>query len=186
MLLSLLAVLWFLACTKDNDPPPEPADPCPWPEVTTEGRNTLGFKINGEEWVPCVDLSSAIAGLKPNEAGFGEDNDFLTILGHYFRFDFGDSVHNWYQIGLWPITKGKIDVETMLDCTFYFDQSYNGKLLEKWTLPDSREGLQIEILRLDEEQNIISGKFEAILIPEIGHDTLYITDGRFDVNYYPQ
>jgi hypothetical protein len=186
LLLPMLAALLLFGCTKDNDPPPEPTDRCPWPEVTTEGKNTLGFKINGEEWVPCTDLSSAFAGIRPIEAGFGEDNDFLTILGHYFLFDFGDSTHNWYQIGFWPITKGKIELENLLDCSFDFDKSYNGKLLEKWKLPESKEGLEIEILRLDEEQNIISGIFEAILIPEIGHDTLYITEGRFDVTYTPQ
>ena len=186
LLLPMLAALLLFGCTKDNDPPPEPPDRCPWPEVTTEGKNTLAFKINGVEWVPCVDLSAAIGGLKSISAGFTEDLDGLTITGSYYRKFSGDSTTNWYNISFYPLFQGRIDIKNLEHCRFYFDKIDGGILQEKWNLSDSREGLQVEILRLDEERNIISGKFEAVLIPAIGHDTLYITEGRFDVTYTPQ
>ena len=52
-------------------------------------------------------------------------------------------------------------------------------------LPASKERLQLEILKLDTAKNIISGKFEAMLWPKYGTDTL-ITDGCFDLTYYQQ
>ena len=186
LLLPMLAALLLFGCTKDNDPPPEPPDRCPWPEVTTEGKNTLAFKINGVEWVPCVDLSAAIAGLKPVSAGFTEDLNGLTITGSYFMWAYGDSIHHFYNISFYPLYEGKIDIQNMEHCRFDFRESFKGIFHDKWTLPESRDGLEIEILRLDEEQNIISGKFEAILIPKIGNDTLFITEGRFDVTYTPR
>jgi hypothetical protein len=49
-LLLLLAIgsTWLLSCNKDPGGP-TPKDFCPWPNITTEGLNTFGCKINGKE-----------------------------------------------------------------------------------------------------------------------------------------
>jgi hypothetical protein len=186
LLLPMLAALLLLGCTKDNDPPPKPPDPCPWPEVTTEGKNTLAFKINGVEWVPCVDLSAAIGGLKPVSAGFAEDIDGLNITGSRFAYSYGDSSTNTYGIWIRPLKEGIVNVPELLGSSFNYYSSKNGVFQNKWSLPLLNKGLKLEILRLDKTNKVISGIFEAILLPQYGNDTLFITDGRFDVTYTPQ
>jgi hypothetical protein len=77
-------------------------------------------------------------------------------------------------------------LEKLTSCKVTFYKFGNNSQPQEWSLPLSRQGLMLEILRLDVENNIISGIFEAILIPKIGNDTLFITEGRFDVTYTPQ
>ncbi len=187
LLLALLCLFFWAGCDKD-DPGPTKQDPCPWPEVTTEGKHTLGFKINGKEWVPCVDLYALAATLRPIDASLTESDgsNALSLTGHYFRWAEGDSTHNVYGISFWPLYSGEINPEDLIGYKFNFDQSYKGVLENKWSLPESREGFHLEILKLDTAKNIISGVFEAVLIPKYGTDTLYITEGRFDVTYYQQ
>jgi len=187
--LPLLPVLLCLsACMKDDPPGPTKKDPCPWPEVTTEGKHTLGFKINGKEWVPCVDLYALAATLRPIDASLTESDgsNALSMVGHYFRWSDGDSTNNTYGFWFRPLHLGVVAPHELLGCSFNFDQSYKGVFENKWSLPESRDGFHLEILKIDTAKNIISGVFEAVLAPKNGTDTLYITDGRFDVTYYPQ
>lgn len=188
-LLLFLAIgsTWLLSCHKDPGAPTK-IDPCPWPDITTEGKHTLGFKINGKEWVPCVDFFAAAASLRPINASLTESDGSigLTVTGHYFRWADGDSTDNVYGIWFSPLRLGIVTPNELVGCKFNFDQSNKGVLEDKWSLPESREGFHLEILKLDTVKNIISGTFEAILLPKYGADTLYITDGRFDLTYYQQ
>jgi hypothetical protein len=188
LLLPMLAALLLFGCTKDNDPPPEPTDRCPWPEVTTEGKNTLAFKINGVEWVPCVDLYAAFAGLRPIDSRVIESDgsNSLVLTGTRSLVSTGDSIIKGCAFHFRPLGVGKIDLEKLTSCKVTFYKFGNNSQPQEWSLPLSRQGLMLEILRLDVENNIISGIFEAILIPKIGNDTLFITEGRFDVTYTPQ
>ncbi|MBX2889509.1 MAG: hypothetical protein KF734_01155 [Saprospiraceae bacterium] len=186
-LLLMLVALWLLACYKDAPPPYVKPDPCPWPEVTTEGKHTLGFKINGREWVPCVDIYASVATLRPIDASLTESNgsNALSFAGVYSMTSL-DSTSNSYGIAFWPLRIGKIPAEELEHTFFTFSERYGSQFIDRWELPVSRAGFQLEILRLDTDKNIISGTFEAILLPKYGTDTLYITDGRFDLTYYQQ
>ena len=79
-LLPIIAVAWLNSCLKDP-PGPTKKDPCPWPDITTEGLNTFGCKINGKEWVPCVDLYGLAATLRPIDCLITESDgsNFLSI-----------------------------------------------------------------------------------------------------------
>lgn len=186
--LPLLPVLLCLsACMKDDPPGPTKKDPCPWPEVTTEGKHTLGFKINGKEWVPCADIYALAATNRPINASLTESNgsNALSVTGVYSVTSW-DSTVNSYGITFWPLREGNIASQDIEFCFFRFSERNGSQFVNEWNLPESKEGLNLEILRLDTAKNIISGLFEAILLPKYGTDTLYVTDGRFDLNYYPQ
>jgi hypothetical protein len=188
-LLMLLAIgsTWLLSCTKDPGGP-TPKDPCPWPEITTEGKHTLGFKINGKEWVPCVDFYAIAVTLRAIDALMTESDgsNSLSLVGTRSMLSKGDSTISGYGINLRPLHEGKIEIDEMTGCGFNFSQHGGGIVQNEWNLPASRQGFILEILKLDTAKNIISGTFEAILLPKYGTDTLFITDGRFDVTYYPQ
>jgi len=186
----LWAFAWLLAlpaCKKD-DPGPTKKDPCPWPEITTEGKHTLGFKINGKEWVPCVDLYAAAVSLRPIDALMTESDgsNALSFTGTRSIISTGDSIISGYGFYFRPLREGIINIGDLESCKFNFSQHGDGISANEWNLPASRAGFKLQILRLDTAQNIISGTFEAILLPKYGADTLHITDGRFDLTYYQQ
>ncbi len=173
---------------KDDPPGPTKKDPCPWPEATTEGKHTLGFKINGKEWVPCVDLYALAATLRPIDASLTESDgsNGLSLTGTRSVLSTGDSTISGYGINLRPLREGSINLQELTSCSIRYSSRKNGVFQNEWNLPESLEGFHLEILKLDTAKNIVSGVFGAVLIPKYGTDTLYITDGRFDVTYYPQ
>lgn len=183
----LLAALCMPACYKDPPPPPDKPDPCPWSEITTEGKHTLGFKINGKQWVPCADIYALAATNRPIDASLTESDgsNALSVTGVYSVTSW-DSISNSYGIAFRPLHIGEIPAQELEHAFFTFSERHGSQFIDRWELPESREGLQIEILRLDTAKNIISGTFEAILLPKYGNDTLFITDGRFDLKYFPQ
>ncbi len=186
LLLLVIGGTWLFSCHKDPGGPTK-KDPCPWPEITTEGKHTLGFKINGKEWVPCADIYSLAATNRPIDASLTESNgsNALSLAGVYNMISV-DSTSNSYGIAFGPLHIGKIPADELEHAFFTFSERYGSQFINRWELPVSREGLLLEILRLDTVKNIISGTFEAILLPKYGTDTLHITDGRFDVTYYQQ
>lgn len=188
----LLAFLWLAAlpaCQKD-DPSSGRTRPdlCPWPEITTEGKHTLGFKINGKEWVPCVDIYAIAVTLRPIDALMTESDgsNALSFVGTRSVISTGDSIINGYGFYFRPLHAGVIKVDELENCKFTFSQHGDGTSANEWNLPTSRAGFKLEISNLDLEKNIVSGTFEAILLPKYGDDTLHITDGRFDLTYYQQ
>jgi hypothetical protein len=185
----LLPVLLCLsACMKDDPPGPTKKDPCPWPEVTTEGKHTLGFKINGKEWVPCVDLYGAVVGLRPIDCTLRESDgsNFLGLDASYSMSSISDT-SNLFFLGLKPLNEGIINAQDLVHLRIKFSLTYNDGLSAKsWSADSSGIGTTIEILRLDTSQNIIAGKFSSLLFADAGNDTLVLTDGRFDLKYYPQ
>ena len=80
-LLPILVVAWLGSCRKDPGGPTK-KDHCPWPEITTEGLNSFGCKINGKEWVPCVDIFALAVGLQRIECTLRESDgsNFLSMV----------------------------------------------------------------------------------------------------------
>ena len=185
--LSLMTVLWLFACHKDPPQTPKP-DPCPWPEITTEGKHTFGFKINGKEWVPCVDLYGAVVGLRPIDCTLRESDgsNFLGLVASYFMSSISDT-SNLFFLGLKPLKVGILNAQDLAHLRIKFSLLYNEGLNGKsWSADKTGINTSIEILRLDTAQNIIAVKFSCLLISDDRSDTLVLTDGRFDLTYYPQ
>ncbi len=187
LLLLAMGSTWLLSCTKDSSGPTQ-KDTCPWPEITTEGKHTLGFKINGKEWVPCVDLNGLVVGLRPIDSRLTESDgsNGLGLSSSYSMSSISDT-SNLFFLGIKPLSEGVINLQSLIHLQIKFSLSYNGGLNAKsWSADETGIGTNIEILRLDTAQNIIAGKFSSLLIADTGGDTLILTDGRFDLQYYPQ
>lgn len=166
----------FIGCKKD------PTKNATLPAATQEGKNTIGFTINGEVWVPyykcrsfgnpCGEISATYGisgGAAPNAFDLqiarqrGSKSSSLTISSS----------------GLGTITTlgSKIDSVgvnfTGENSTGNID-SYSGIL----------SGSKFIITKFDNQAQIISGEFELILNEDNGSGkTIILKTGRFDFKF---
>lgn len=148
------------------------------PPATQEGKNTLGFLLNGEPWTPKGFNGTANLSLD-YDPGYKEgifniatyriiaDND-----REYFGLGIADSLNHMSIPITLPIGKNTLSGVYFSNsiCTYdYFDTTIY------------RSGsLTITKLDANSERVIISGKFNATLYKS-GCDTIKITGGRFDM-----
>ncbi|MFN0216151.1 MAG: hypothetical protein ACKVT2_17980 [Saprospiraceae bacterium] len=189
-LLFLLAIgsTWLLSCTKEPGGPTK-KDPCPWPEITTEGRNTFGCKINGKEWVPCVDIYALAVGLQRIECTLRESDgsNFLSMVLTYSVQETENDTLESLIIGLKPLQQGYNLIGNLDYSKLHFGQIFeSGQSSKTWEIIDSDFQNYFEVTRIDTFDNIISGMFKFTLFSEDKQDTLHFSTGRFDVTYYPQ
>ena len=188
--LVLLAIgsTWLLSCNKDPGGPTK-EDPCPWPEITTQGLNTFGCMINGKEWVPCVDLYALVVGLRNIECTLRESdgsNSLSMVLTYSIQKTENDTLESLI-IGLEPLQQGHNIISNLDYSKLHFSKIFeSGESSKTWAIFESDVQNYFEITRLDTLQNIVSGKFEFTLYSEDKQDTLHFTSGQFDVTYYPQ
>lgn len=188
LLLLAIGSTWLLSCNKDPGGPTK-KDPCPWPDITTEGLNTFGCKINGKEWVPCVDIYAMVVGLQRIECSLRESDgsNFLSIvLTKSIQETENDTLESLI-IGLKPLHQGHNLIDNLDYSKLHFGQIFeSGQSSKTWEIVDSDFQNYFEITRLDTIHNIISGMFEFTVVSEDKQDTLHFTTGRFDVTYYAQ
>lgn len=187
LLVPLLAIMCLPACYKD--PPPDKPASCPWPEVTTEGRHTLGFKVNGKEWVPCVDLYGAVVGLRPIDClvteSDGSNSLSISITRSVKDTTYSDALFNGQIfIGFRPCKEGMSNIPTnFIHSSFELFADWEGDAFE--TI-DTTSNNFINIIRLDTTVNVVSGEFQMTLLSKKTGRQAVITDGRFDLKYFPQ
>ncbi len=176
-----LIVLQF-SCKKEND-----ENDFGLPKATNTGENTIGCLIDGEPWqTDGIDFGHLIYPIY--------DEDGSTYLGKN-----GFNLHAQYAYGFGPETiveSFDIHLNPLLVTKVYHInniESFQVKFKER--VPneletfieyhlDTLSNSFVEITTLDMTSNICSGRFEFRLIQEGNVDTLTITEGRFDVNYY--
>jgi hypothetical protein len=150
------------------------------PAATQEGKNTLGFMLNGQPWGPkgfngtaklSVDfdatINNGIVGIVAYRTLSANDKTQF-ILGITDSLNFKNAPFTLFikkrSVGaLGFSTKDYCDV-LHTDTAIY----ENGK---------------INITKLDRQNHIIAGTFEGVLYKQVCGDTLKITDGRFDIKY---
>lgn len=191
--LSLLTASFFVllltACNKEPPPVPPRPDPCPWPEVTTQGLNTFGCKINGKEWVPCINPWLLLTITRPIDCTVRESDgsNFLSLVLNRVIKDstYSDAtLDGGIIIGLKPCSVGKMNINSDFEfASMHVFADWEGCSYEAF---DSQAENSLMITRLDTSKNIISGQFQMTLIDEQSGKQISITDGRFDINYYPQ
>lgn len=152
-----------------------PLDDNGLPPATQEGKNTLGFMVNGQPWTPkgfdgpsnlSIDVdfgfSQGIFGISAyritnDREAFGIGCDSLNFITPPITFQI--QKHSSAEIGF-----------SKSPCTIdYFDTTVY------------RAG-NLTINKLDKSNRIIAGTFNAVLYKP-GCDTFKITDGRFDMKY---
>jgi len=181
--------LWLFACSKNVDPRPEPKDSCPWPEITTEGLNTFGCKINDKKWVPCVDLNGAFAGIRPIDCLLNESdgsNAFsISLSRSVYDPAYSDTTFNaLLTVWLKPGFIGQQEVPGIFDISRF--GWYPNGISDGYEKIDPAAQNYFRVDQIDTSNNIISGQFQITLIREKTGDKVKITDGRFDIKYYPQ
>ncbi|POY34661.1 hypothetical protein C3K47_19120 [Solitalea longa] len=174
LLLSLLVILVFTAanCRKQND-----LEPNGLPPATQEGKNTLGFLLNGESWTPrgfngTANLSlyydptfrGGVFNVSCYNRETGSSN--RQLLGF-----FADSVQQGQKL---QFGKKNFGVEFYDNYQINCDFSSSDKLV-------TAEGY-CEITKIDKVNGIFSGKFEFTLKKE-NCKAIKITEGRFDLKF---
>jgi hypothetical protein len=157
----IVCALCFTQCKK-NVPAPG------LPPITEQGKNSFGFKLNGNTWVPYY------------HCGF-----FSGPTSALNLYTYRDSVGNY----VWPVGFDLSAQRAAVDSTSYFEMktrfsvfphpsyiSHTGNIYDSGT---------VMITKLDTANKIISGTFSFNLYTYIGQilDSVVITEGRFDLKF---
>jgi hypothetical protein len=171
-----------VSCHKEY-PPPDIIDYTVLPAITQNGLNTFGCKMNGDVWIPRVENGNATAYDKgfllneKNNSGAGRI-DCRIIEGSRYEFlevIFGPT---YFHTGRYNIT-GNSSTNIIFypsDLSTPYKVNYRDSL-SNW----------IDISSIDTVRNIASGTFQCIVYhPDDSNFKKVITEGRFDMPYYPQ
>ncbi|WNB17140.1 hypothetical protein [Marivirga arenosa] len=161
----LTALIFITSCELLFDPEPE------LPPVTEEGNGTFGCKINGEVWLP--------------------DDRYLNsggnILEAFLNRGIDMHIKALYEPKSQSLEFTLRDIFNQ-DKSIQFYQQETEKSFASVSMEDncnlktdSNSGY-LEILKIDSINKIVAGTFEFIVFSDC--DTVEVTEGRFDLNYY--
>jgi len=137
------------------------------PAITMEGKNTLGFRVNGAIWIPKGSHSGVGADMTggPNFLSIGGDSRNSSIL-----ILLSDTI---------PIAAKTYILSNVRPYTCYYNVLHSGDKNCEYDPVNVVNG-KLVISRLSGD--IVSGTFELKMYkPTCKNDTLRITDGRFDL-----
>lgn len=171
----VIIIVFTITCKKD------PAK-LPLPPITQEGRNTFGFKVNGEDWVPyhkceifgnpCGQLSTGFIPYTNNILPTDLDWQVQKVIGKDFTE--GLTISSWQR----PISKAG-DIFDSLSISFLAKDGFTYESYGGINNPRKKSTDHFTITKLDTVNNIISGTFSFLLYRY--QDSIEITDGRFDL-----
>ncbi|MEZ4827247.1 MAG: DUF6252 family protein [Bacteroidia bacterium] len=169
--LAFFVLLLFAACEREAPQPTDPLDLLP--PATQTGENTLGFLLDGEPWTPN----------RIFQGDYRKSDGRFGITARYVLFD-ENGDHAGSNFGIGSITV-PIYGEGIYELTNYGNLSavivYFEDCSEYWSTSEIPG--QLNILKLDTINRIISGTFYFRAVNKKCLDTLNITNGRFDVSF---
>jgi hypothetical protein len=187
ILLILLSWIGLYACKKDPPPiPPQIIDYSVLPPETQTGANTFGCLVDGKVWVPRVPLYTVtyrdIEATVWEKDGSGSGSIICNLV------DVNQQIDNWLQITFGP-TNFNIgsychgDSNVIASASIrqissnYYESDYG----------DTSENC-VKITKIDTINKIVSGNFNFTLYKDSLKlwDKVKISDGRFDLKYFPQ
>jgi hypothetical protein len=169
--ITIFSCFAFAKCNKEKNVLP-PDNPYGLPNATQKGANVFACRVNGENWISKKGIYNM---------GGGVDNDTIRV--------FGSPKINGYFEDITLVIKGnlvegntyifdsnnyKVDFSTNKTCIGYTGSN----VVHLFSISGS-----LKLTKLDTNRKILSGLFNCI-IPIPNCDTLNITDGRFDIQYY--
>ncbi|MEI9945326.1 MAG: hypothetical protein WDN26_14060 [Chitinophagaceae bacterium] len=148
------------------------------PPATQEGKNTLGFLLNGETWEPKG--SNGTANLSIDfDPGF--NNGILGIAAYriitsnnreYFGIGIKENLNTYNAPATFSLSNsGLFRLRFENNGCSYFS-----------TDADTNVSGSLTLTKLDRTNHIISGTFNAS-VSKTGCETINITEGRFDMKY---
>lgn len=173
--LLLFSIVFCFAQCKKNKP-----DNNGLPAATQEGKNTLGFLLNGQPWAPQGNSGTGNLSIDFDQ---GFNNGILGIVAYrtisasdktQFILGIADSL-NFKTAPFTLITKKKSIGGLNFSTKNYCDILHTDTTIY--------ESCKINITKLDRTSRIVSGTFEGILYKQLCGDTIKITDGRFDMKF---
>ena len=170
----MLTVFCFAECKK-NKP-----DSNGLPAATQEGKNTLGFLLNGQPWKP---QGNSGTGNLSIDFDPGFNNGIMGIAAYrtisatdktQFGLGIVDSL-NFKNAPFTLLIKKKSLGGLSFSTKSYCDILHVDSIIY--------ENGRINVSKLDRTNRIVSGTFEGILYKQICGDTIKITEGRFDMKF---
>lgn len=173
ILFLLCSVLLFSSCSNDDDN-------CVGidclPPATTTGEGTFGCLVNGE---PFVDNS-------------GVFNAFYQLVDGEYFFNITANFNNKKPLVI-SLATNSLEIESNSSyqlvsreqSSFYAEVTFDNDpplFLNDNTTNNSNPGL-IDIILLDKQENIVSGRFNFQIQDTINNKTYNITEGRFDAQF---
>ena len=171
--LTVLSLLCFTTCKKDK-----PSSKLP--PITQEGKNTVGFKVNGKVWTPFFECRYFDNPCGEISARYGHPNLEIGHFGFNLTRRVGDKHSSFGLGGVEPITTVG-DKYAIANFTFRGENSRG--TTDSWRRSWSASAPPgiFEITKIDMDNQIISGIFSFTLYEENNSGrTIEITEGRFD------
>ncbi|MEI6408648.1 MAG: hypothetical protein WCR52_04660 [Bacteroidota bacterium] len=188
----VFTLLSLFSCRKeDNTPGIHPAPPTDYtvlPPATQEGKNTFGCKVNGKVWVPRVPWGAVTY----TDLFFGLDESGGTGYGHGVcnLVDLDEKIEDWLSIGFGPSHFLTGDYCSAPDDSIEPRFSIlMRRIHDYYEMNESKIDCtnRFTLTKIDTVKNFISGTFEFTLYnSQNPSDSLKITEGRFDLLYYPE
>ena len=187
-ILSMIA-LWLTSCYKDlpnDDSPYQPIDYTVLPPITRIGANTFGCLVNGEVWVPRVDILAFDPTRYDMIATVDERNGTGVVRIDCTLLDLDLGQDDWLEI-----ISGPTFFQAVQNCDPIVGVSAQLKITSGQGYQSSYHSSSdncVTITRIDTANNIISGTFQFVLYNDFTNlnDKITITEGRFDMPYRPQ
>lgn len=148
------------------------------PPATQEGKNTLGFLLNGKPWTPQGSRFTSSNLTIDFDAGF--NNGIFNIVA----YNFTKSPLEQFGLGLRDsLNFLQIPVTLPLSRYSLFSLGYNNGVCDYFNqISNVTSSGSLEISKLDRTNRIIAGTFNATLA-RANCDTIRITEGRFDMKF---
>lgn len=150
------------------------------PEASQEGKNTFGFKLDGEIWIPyakCKNFGNPCS--QELYDGVVLPNRTSPLLTLSARRENGSKTSFLVITSLVPITTKGNYIDSV-------NVSFTDEAGVNYSLPYPRSLSQNNLIvtKIDSIGNIVSGTFQFTLVRNFGEPgTPKITEGRFDVRY---
>ena len=171
MLLLLVAFVFCFAQCKKNNP-----DSNGLPAATQEGKNTIGFLLNGQPWKP-----QGVRGT--GNLSIDYDASFNQGIFSIVAYNFNTPLSQQFIIGVRDsLNFMNAPIVLSLNRISLYSLSYNTPCDYFNQLNDVTSIGNLTITKLDRTNRIISGTFNATL-SKTGCAEIKITDGRFDMKF---
>jgi len=168
-LIACLCIIMLSSCHKDpyQDGTPE------LPPITMEGKNTLGFLLDGKVWVPYQENP----GVFTPTLEFNMDGNVLRGGARLKNND----IDQKFSITIQVIKEEIIQIDSNYVGVFFINNKNTGFVCNEYR--NTTNTSYINISKLDWDDRIIAGTFEFPTMVSGCQDTITITDGRFDLKF---
>jgi hypothetical protein len=167
----ILTVFCFAECKKNK------VDSNGLPAATQEGKNTLGFLLNGQPWKPQGNNGTANLSIDYDD---GINNGGMGISAYRI---ISENEREYFKIGI---------IDSLNPRTAPFSINLTNKALYRigftnnqcsiFSFDNTQVNGIITVTKLDRTNRIIAGTFNATL-NKTGCSEIKITDGRFDMKF---